>query len=55
MALEIYGPGDFIPDDGGNGRGYPIEDKEEPTEIVYDKRIQKISYITANMVALFTE
>lgn len=55
MALEIYGPGDFIPDDGGNGRGYPIEDKEEPTEIMYDKRIQKVSYITANMVALFTE
>ena len=55
MGLQIYAPGDWIPDDGGNGRGYPIEDKPDLSEIIYDKRVQKISYITANLVAVFNE
>lgn len=55
MGLQIYAPGDWIPDDGGNGRGYPIEDKTDLSEIIYDKRVQKISYITANLVAVFNE
>jgi len=55
MPMQIYRPGDWIPDDGGNGRGYPIEDKPDLTEIIYDKRIQKVSYITANLVAVFNE
>ena len=55
MALRIYAPGDFIPDAGNNGRVYPIEDKPDNTDIVFDKKIQKFSYNTANMVAVFTE
>lgn len=55
MAYQIYAPGDFIPDPGNNGRVYPIEDEPDLTEIIYDKRTQKVSYITANMVAVFTE
>lgn len=55
MPLRIYAPGDFIPDDGNNGRVYPIEDKPDDTEIVFDNKIQKSSYNTANMVAVFSE
>lgn len=53
MALQIYGPGDFVPDPGDNGRVYPILDKPDDTEIMYDDQIQKVSHIQANLVAIF--
>ncbi|MCM1234096.1 MAG: hypothetical protein NC489_28675 [Ruminococcus flavefaciens] len=57
MAIEIYHPGDFVPDQGGNGRHYPIPLEREPdlSEICYDKKIQPVSYIQANMVAVFDQ
>lgn len=57
MALQIYMSGSFVPDPGDNERCYPIPEMAEPdlTEIMYDKRIQPVSYIQANLVAVFTE
>lgn len=53
MAFEIYSPTDFIADTGWNGRSYPIEDKPDDSDIVYDKMIQNTAYIQANLVAVF--
>lgn len=55
MAIEVYLPGDFIPDEGGNGRHYPIPEERDPdlSEILYDKKIQPVTYIQANLVAVF--
>ncbi|MCM1230104.1 MAG: hypothetical protein NC489_08225 [Ruminococcus flavefaciens] len=54
MAIKIYNPTDFIADTGWNGRSYPIEDKPDDSEIMYDKMIQNTAYIQANLVAIFT-
>lgn len=53
MSIKIYSPTDFIADTGWNGRSYPIEDKPDDTEIIYDKMMQNTSHIQANMVAVF--
>lgn len=55
MALKIYSPTDFVPDFGWDGRTYPIEDKPDDSDIIYDKSIQNIAYIQANLVAVFTD
>jgi len=58
MALQIYMQGNFVPDKGDNGRTYPIPSREELegfSEIMYDKHIQPVSYIHANLVAVFNE
>lgn len=57
MALQIYMPGNYVPDPGENGRAYPIPKpwEEDPTEIMFSKKLQPISYIQANLVAIFTE
>lgn len=55
MGIEVYLPGDFIPDPGGNDRHYLIPEEREPdlSELIYDKKIQPVSYIQANLVAVF--
>lgn len=55
MSFKIYSPTDFIADEGWNGRSYPIEDKPDDSEIIYDKQIQNIAYVKANLVAVFTD
>lgn len=57
MAIEIYRPGDFVPDPGGNNRHYPIPFEREPdlSEVLYDKKIQPVSTIQANLVAVFDQ
>lgn len=57
MAIEVYHPGDFVPDSGGNGFGYPIPEERDPdlSEVMYDKKIQPVEYIQANMVAIFDQ
>lgn len=53
MSIKIYSPTDFIADEGWNGRSYPIEDKPDDSEIIYDKMMQNTSHIQANLVAVF--
>lgn len=56
MPMHLYHPGDWIPDPGGDERVYEIQPKHlDNTEIVYDKQIQKMSYIQGNLVAIFSE
>lgn len=55
MSLRVWAPGDWVPDDGNDGKEYPIIDKPDLQEIVYDKWIQNMSYITANIVAVFNQ
>lgn len=55
MALRVIPPGDYIDDPGDQCKLYPIEPKQDLQDIVYDKQIQKTSYIQANIVACFDE
>lgn len=55
MSIKIWTPTDFIADTGWNGRSYPIKDKPDDTEILYDNHIQDIAYIQANLAAVFNE
>ena len=55
MGLQIYEKGSFVPDMGDLHRCYPIGAEPRINEIVYDKRIQSMSYIQANVVGVFND
>lgn len=55
MALQIIPPTDWQADPGTWEKLYPIPPKEEPQTILYDKEIQRTSYIQANIVGVFDE
>lgn len=55
MALHVYAPGDYPYDPGGNGKLYPIEDKEDLCTIRYDRTIQQVSHIQANVVGAIND
>lgn len=55
MGLQIYEKGSFVPDMGDLHRCYPIGTEPKINEIVYDKRIQSMSYIQANVVGVFND
>lgn len=56
MALRVICPGEETPDDPGiYKRLYPIEDEPKESTILYDKHIQKSSYIMANVVGAFND
>lgn len=55
MALHVYAPGDFRIDPGDQEKLYPIPPKMEMQDVVYDKQIQRTSYIQANIVGCFND
>lgn len=56
MALKIWSPTDFIADSGWNGRDYPIPEANYDThDIIYDNRVQNVSYIQAQLAGVFNE
>lgn len=56
MAMNFPDPNEYRLDDGSFGYVYPIpEHRDDFNEILYDKQIQKMSYLYANIVAVFTE
>ena len=55
MALQVIPPTDWQADEGVWEKIYPIPPQEEPQTILYDKEIQRTSYIQANIVACFDE
>lgn len=55
MALHVIPPGDYRLDPGNQKRLYPIPEKTDDVTIIYDKQIQRTSYIQANIVACFDE
>ena len=55
MSLHIITPGDFRVDPGDQQKLYPIEPVPEYQDVVYDKYIQKTSYIQANIVGCFND
>lgn len=55
MALRVLEPQDWPDDAGQFQRLYPIEDIPQESTILYDKHIQKTSYILANVVGAFND
>lgn len=55
MALQVYAPGDYPYDTGGNHKLYPIEDKPDLSAVGYDRTIQRISHIQANVVGAVSD
>ena len=55
-TMMIYEQGDFKVDDGSWKRCYPIPPHVDKfQDIVYDRQIQSVSYIQANIVGVFEE
>lgn len=55
MAINVFESGTFHADCGNEHRLYPIEQSEEIQTIAYDKHIQEVSYIQANIVGAFND
>lgn len=56
MSILVFEAGDAKADNGEWARSYPIpEHKDEYEDIIYDKMIQRNSYILANIVGVFTD
>lgn len=51
--MEFYNPRDFFPDDGSFEKLYPILPEKKETTLVFDNKIQRISHIQGNIVAVF--
>lgn len=55
MGFQVYEAGSFKPDWGNLQRCYPIGQEPRLKDIVYDKNVQSISYIQANIVGVFND
>lgn len=55
MGFRVYEHGDFKPDWGELQRCYPIGQTPEIKDILYDKEVQSVSYIQANIVGVFND
>ena len=55
MALRVVPPTDWMDDPGCWEKLYPVPKHHELQSILYDKEIQRTSYIQANIVACFDE
>src|SRR5699024_8500402 len=55
MGFQVYEAGSFKPDWGNLQRCYPIGQEPKLKDIVYDKNVQSISYIQANIVGVFND
>jgi hypothetical protein len=56
MGLRVICPGDEEPDDPGcYERLYPVPEEPKEETILYDKHVQRTSYILANVVGVFVD
>lgn len=55
MGIQVFEHGDFKPDWGNLERAYPIDPEPKEKDILYDKGVQSIAYIQANIVGVFND